>query len=88
MQENGIFSSVPLDLRSVGPLERFESMELLRKMFKILIFVLKFFSQIWVFIFVALSLWLWKAVAVGYCVFQYWDIKSFYNQVSSDMKIS
>ena len=45
MQENGIFSSVPLDLRSVGPLERFESMELLRKMLKILIFVLILFTD-------------------------------------------
>jgi autophagy-related protein 9 len=25
-------------------------------------------------------LWLWKLFAVGYQVFQYWDIKSFYNQ--------
>jgi len=47
--------------------------------------IAKFSFKIWVFIFVAMSLWLWKAVAVGYCVFQYWDIKSFYNQA---LKIS
>ena len=27
-----------------------------------------------------MCLWLWKLFAVGYQVFQYWDIKSFYNQ--------
>ena len=32
------------------------------------------------FLAVAVSLWLWKLLAVGYQVFQYWDIKSFYNQ--------
>jgi len=39
-----------------------------------------FSFKTWVFLTVAVSLWLWKLLAVGYQVFQYWDIKSFYNQ--------